>query len=811
MKKLLLGIVASITAAGVHCALAADLPTTTLLLPVPIAFSWTGWYAGVTAGGAWGQFDPRTSTGANGYLNAAQAAAVNAAGTQSIKTAGFTTGIEGGYNWQTGNVLLGVEADLQAVHLNRATNSGAVPYPGAALSFTVTSYGNSNWLFTARPRIGYVAPNNWLFYATGGLAVTKLQTDFAFDDNNGAEESGKVNTIKAGYAAGGGIEAPLSNNLSVKADYLHVAFANTAGQSTASNLLLGFPGQVFSHSSDLKADIFRVGLNYRFSGANASSGSGAIMAAKAPVWKAQPPVFKDWEVETGARVWFSSGRDGGIQPLDVPGPTLASRLIFSGLDAVTGETFARVDHVSGLFVKGYLGAGGINSGHENDEDFPAGIAYSNTLQSTSGHIGYATIDVGYNFLKAPGASVGAFVGYNYLMQQINEYGCAQLAGSNACAPPLASALLVGSNTDYFNSLRVGLASRVMLTDRVKLTADAAWVPLVTYSGVDDHLLRQLYEPLASHSGDGVMLEAMLDYAITPAWSVGVGGRYWAWNMNTGSDTFIPLTGGATTVEQARFSTDRYGVFAQTSYHWGDPAPAAARAGMTTKAPVLASGPMNWTGIYVGGHIGGGVSHGTWSDPFPSAPSGLGGINVAGFGDTTQATGPLGGGQIGANWQTGAWVLGLQADASGAHMRGENTCFSGLGGINCAHTVNAVGTFTGRVGFAWDRSLAYVKAGGALTDTTYNLFGNTFNVALGAGSTSLDTWGWTAGGGIEYALTNHWTTFVEYDHVGVPATTVPFPTVAVVNTQNISVKQSVDLFKMGVNYKFDWATQMAASK
>jgi hypothetical protein len=79
-----------------------------------------------------GQYDPRTATVDDGYLDAADAAAVTAAGAQSIKTNGFVTGIEGGYNFQAGRWLLGLEADLEAVHLIGQTNSGGVPYPGAA-------------------------------------------------------------------------------------------------------------------------------------------------------------------------------------------------------------------------------------------------------------------------------------------------------------------------------------------------------------------------------------------------------------------------------------------------------------------------------------------------------------------------------------------------------------------------------------------------------------------------------------------------------------------------------------------------------
>ena len=767
-----------------------------LLRPAAPA-GWAGPYGGLIAGGAWGSYDPRTSTVAGGYMRAAGAAAVTAAGTQTIQPVGFTTGVEGGYNWRTGNWVFGLEADLQALHLNGATNSGAVPYPGApAIAFTVTSYGDSNWLFTARPRIGFVLPNNCLFYATGGFALTQLQNDFSFVDSNGVLESGRLDATKAGYAVGGGVEAPLTDRLSLKADYLFVDFANSAGAVTANNLTPFFPGQVFTHSGDLRANIMRAGLNYWFGGSDAPTG-GPFLPFKAPVWKAQPPVNTDWQFETGARVWFSSGSVGAPQPLlNAPPTVLASRLTYSGLDAYSGETFARADHVSGFFVKGYLGAGGINRGQLNDEDFPAGTAYSNTLSSASGQIGYATIDLGYNFLRAPGAKVGAFVGYNYYAQAINAYGCTQVAGSDICAPAPASTLLGLTENDSFNSLRVGLSSEVMLTDRLKLTADAAYVPWVNFTGLDDHLLRQLLLPEASNNGNGVMLEAILGYDITNNWNVGIGGRYWAWNMNTGTETFNFLgTPPPFFVEPARFTSERYGMFAQSSYKWGDAAPGAG-------AVVATAAPMNWTGFYVGGNVGGGWSNGNWSDPFGAAPSGFGGTNIPGFGDTTHAMGPLGGAQAGFDLQKGPAVFGVQADASAASLRGENTCFSGIGGIDCQRVVNWLGTVTGRVGYAWGRSLAYVKGGAASTIATYNLDGNTNALALGTGSTGVTTWGWTVGGGIEYALTDNWSTILEYDYIGVPGTTAKFPTVAVINAQNIAVGGAINVVKLGVNYRFN---------
>jgi opacity protein-like surface antigen len=359
-----------------------------------------------------------------------------------------------------------------------------------------------------------------------------------------------------------------------------------------------------------------------------------------------------------------------------------------------------------------------------------------------------------------------------------------------------------------------LSAQFMLTDKFKFTADAAYLPQVNFTGQDDHDARELLIPEGSSRGDGVMLEGALGYNITNNWNIGGGARYWAWNMRDGTASFdfLGVPNPPQFVEPARFATERYGVFLQTSYHWGDTtATAKTGATMLVKAPVAAAAPMNWTGIYLGGHLGGGWSDDRWSDPFGSTISTVGGVsatNVAGFGDTTHATGPLSGGQIGANWQIGQWVFGVQVDASAADLRGENTCFSGLGGINCQHIVNSLGTATSRVGFAWDRSLIYAKGGGAWTNTTYNLLGNTGSLTLGTGSTSVNAGGWTVGAGLEYALTNHWTTLFEYDHVGIGSMTVPFPTVAVVSTQSIGVKQSIDLFELGVNYKFDWATLVA---
>jgi opacity protein-like surface antigen len=137
--------------------------------------------------------------------------------------------------------------------------------------------------------------------------------------------------------------------------------------------------------------------------------------------------------------------------------------------------------------------------------------------------------------------------------------------------------------------------------------------------------------------------------------------------------------------------------------------------------------------------------------------------------------------------------------SSSRRRKKTIC--AVGGVNCQRTVSALGTFTGRVGYAWGRSLGYVKAGGALIGVSYGLNGNNNAVTLGTGSSSGTAVGWTAGGGFEYALTDCWSTLLEYNYIGVSSTSVPLPTVAVIGASNAAVQQAINVVKLGVNYRF----------
>jgi outer membrane immunogenic protein len=239
--------------------------------PVVPVYNWSGFYVGVNAGGAWGRSNADTSTVFSpvGYFATSSVPAIAATGAQSIHSSGFTGGAQAGYNWQTGPAVFGVEVDFNYLGLKGSTNGSAL-YPCCApTGFTINSSISPGWLFTARPRLGYAA-DNWLVYVTGGLAVARIKGDFTFTDTFAtALETASISTTKTGWTVGAGAEVGLQGPWSLKVEYLYVnlgSVSTTSTNLTAFTPPIAFPTNVFTHSMDLKANIVRVGLNYRFGG-----------------------------------------------------------------------------------------------------------------------------------------------------------------------------------------------------------------------------------------------------------------------------------------------------------------------------------------------------------------------------------------------------------------------------------------------------------------------------------------------------------------------------------------------------------------
>ena len=211
-----------------------------------------------------------------------------------------------------------------------------------------------------------------------------------------------------------------------------------------------------------------------------------------------------------------------------------------------------------------------------------------------------------------------------------------------------------------------------------------------------------------------------------------------------------------------------------------------------RAPPPAPPPppvFSWTGCYIGANIGGG-----WAKKSATDVSGfVTGIPGADLGSHT-ASGVLGGGQIGCDYQAGIWVFGVQGMFEGSGMEGTNTQPSGLLVNNTS--IPWLATVTGRVGLtAAPRVLIYAKGGGAWVRDDFSLTAGGTTVA----SASTTPSGWTVGGGVEWAFAGNWSAFAEYNYLDFGTSGVTFTSAA--GSFPIDIKQDINSFMVGLNYRF----------
>jgi len=215
---------------------------------------------------------------------------------------------------------------------------------------------------------------------------------------------------------------------------------------------------------------------------------------------------------------------------------------------------------------------------------------------------------------------------------------------------------------------------------------------------------------------------------------------------------------------------------------------AQAADLSTKGPVTKAPPaayipqaINWTGFYIGAHVGGAWSNANWTNP------------GSGLSDNLTAGGVFGGAQLGVNYQFDSIVFGVEGDFSGTSLKPSNTDAAGF-----MHNTSTywTSTVTGRLGYAINRALFFAKGGVAFADER-----DTVTSPLGAISSTGTTTqvGWTAGGGIEYALDRNWSAKIEYDCLGFGSRSVP--AAALSGGVPGSVDLNIQRVLAGVNYRF----------
>jgi hypothetical protein len=304
--------------------------------------------------------------------------------------------------------------------------------------------------------------------------------------------------------------------------------------------------------------------------------------AKAPARPVAPVgELHNFTFEFGARYWFSTGKlakDLYDDPRS--SQNLNSRLTYAGLTSGTFEGFGRADTSFGSYIKGYAGFSGLSHGSLNDEDFPPGIfPYSNTLsQQQGGKLSYGSIDFGQIVVKNDRVRASLFVGYGYLNESVNAFGCNQIAGNPfVCVPTIPSGVLGITEDSQWQFARLGILGEFKLLDCLKLSAEVAWLPYEQISAQDTHWLRlgagllDIAGPIPENGGgNGVQIEAILSYQVSDKVTFGVGGRYWHLQTRGSADFENVIVGlpFSPVAQPLNFTVTRYGGFAQGAYKFG---------------------------------------------------------------------------------------------------------------------------------------------------------------------------------------------------------------------------------------------------
>jgi opacity protein-like surface antigen len=795
MKHLLVGsailLIAGTPVRAADIAPRADIQAAPVRSSVPPSWDWSGLYLGGHIGAALSTTD---------FIDPFGTALFG----DQVRSPGFIGGSQIGYNYQSGQMVLGVEADVSWDNSDGTNTCFAVS--GRIVSSNCRA--RPDLYATLTGRLG-VAAGHTLFYGKAGAAWTRGAVDINFNQNNfgPAFTTAVFNSSNsfdaAGWTAGGGIEYALTAAWSAKLEYDYLRFG---GRNVTTPYVVGNPSGLTAPVTGASEDVHQVkfGMNYRF---GVDERPWRSDATTIPIKAPGVVQLSGWEAEAGARYMYSLGRfqkdqnTGFANGSSVPNGIVTSRLSYSDLRTNSSELFGRVESPWNVFVKGYIGAGQTASGKNSDEDSYVALngtraPYSNSYSpKIDGGIAYAVGDLGYDFIRANGSKLGAFVGYFYFNQLMNRYNCVQIANpQGSCEapdqPPTPSNFVRFQEIDSWRALRVGLSGETMLTDRLKLGFEGAYLPYLVFDGLDNHFRDPVVQfPASSHGGQGAQVEALLSYYLTDQFALGIGGRYWT--MWTANGQFVNTSApGLPRYYRAAF--EQAGAFVQASYTFGASGARTTATYLELPKTSATAARTEWNGFYVGMEGGG-----DWGRSKH--------VNNANDITTNFATaGGVVGGTAGYNAQFGGgWLVGFEGDLSWTNADGSASNLAPrFDPASSSETRERwLSTARMRLGTMFaNRWLAYVTGGVALADVeaiARQAAGDSF-------SQSHVRAGWTAGAGVEYAIDKNWSAKLEYLHVGLnDASYLNYldPAVNGVNRGG-GVPLGQEIVRAGVNYRVE---------
>ncbi len=281
---------ASVQAADLPVKSRLDLPAKSQRMPQAPVAGWTGFYIGGQLGGGWGDRtvtyagdDPSSVAlinGANGFVGQ------QGVPTHSFNMSGITGGVELGYNWQFApSWVVGLEADFSGSGI-KGSGTGTSNLSPPGFTQTVSSQEKIDWWGTVRGRLGWLATQDLLLFASGGFAYGKVDASDSYHFNgapgvvfigpafpasfrciaNTTCFTGSHSSVKAGWTAGGGGEWRFAPNWSVKVEYLYVSLDSASVISTATSKS-GAATSLSTYTANFDRTDFQVvraGLNFLF-------------------------------------------------------------------------------------------------------------------------------------------------------------------------------------------------------------------------------------------------------------------------------------------------------------------------------------------------------------------------------------------------------------------------------------------------------------------------------------------------------------------------------------------------------------------
>jgi outer membrane immunogenic protein len=275
MKRLFIACAAGVAFLG--SAHAADLPSTKYAPAAPMAyapmFTWTGFYVGGNVGYHW--------SGGNGngiaYYSGTPGTQANLADAVALGYLpsrlgngqdGFTGGVQGGYNYQMGSFVIGVEGDVNWVGGSGKSVGWYVTQNMTAGDWAGTGSGSvsQTWFGTLRARAGF-AIDHFLFYGTGGLAFGNgksslgiAATDYRPDTPVNYAWYGSKSDTSVGWTLGAGVEYAITNNWTVKVEYLYYSLGEQSYTVASPQNTDVYAAVKFEQTGN----ILRTGVNYKF-------------------------------------------------------------------------------------------------------------------------------------------------------------------------------------------------------------------------------------------------------------------------------------------------------------------------------------------------------------------------------------------------------------------------------------------------------------------------------------------------------------------------------------------------------------------